>query len=395
MPTETVQIDNTSAPQITLGDPVLVSQAPPEIRNWGPWQFPHVERLADGRLHLVYHIAADSAKAYGQPVGHALSTDNGQSWQLASAEEGQGGLLLPNGDRLKAVTLPSRKVEELNLPEPIHFEHGTYKVTYTYYPAEKIPPELGGWRLKRLPAGATAWREEHPPVNIPGAVRYATEGVFVFPWFYQERMKVVPDGSIWLAEYLKHRIDGKVQAKIPASFLRSTDNGYSWYLHSEIPYQPDARFDPQAEQREGFTEPEFNFMPDGSIFCLLRTTDGLGVGPMYWSRSTDNGQTWSAPQYFDNNGVWPQLLTLENGVTLTSYGRPGLYLRASDDPAGLTWGSRVTVVPPGVQGKDTCSYTDIIPLDAHTALLAYSDFNYPDTQGTPCKSIMVRTVRVT
>ncbi len=40
-------------------------------------------------------------------------------------------------------------------------------------------------------------------------------------------------------------------------------------------------------------------LPDGSIFCLLRTTEGLVVSPMYWSKSTDNMKTWSKPKYFD------------------------------------------------------------------------------------------------
>ena len=41
----------------------------------------------------------------------------------------------------------------------------------------------------------------------------------------------------------------------------------------------------EAADREGFTEPAVNFMPDCSAFCLMRTTDGLGPGPTYWPRS--------------------------------------------------------------------------------------------------------------
>ena len=50
---------------LKLGAPVVIAQADPSIRDWGPYQFPFVERLPDGRLHCFYHIEEDSARAYG------------------------------------------------------------------------------------------------------------------------------------------------------------------------------------------------------------------------------------------------------------------------------------------------------------------------------------------
>ena len=38
---------------ITLGRPCVIAQAPPDLREWGPYQFPKVERLEDGRLRLT------------------------------------------------------------------------------------------------------------------------------------------------------------------------------------------------------------------------------------------------------------------------------------------------------------------------------------------------------
>ena len=55
----------TTSPSITLGDPVVVAQGPADIRHWGPWQFPYIERLADGGLHVIYHLEADAYQAYG------------------------------------------------------------------------------------------------------------------------------------------------------------------------------------------------------------------------------------------------------------------------------------------------------------------------------------------
>ncbi|MBT3341443.1 MAG: hypothetical protein HN404_00475, partial [Gemmatimonadetes bacterium] len=58
--------------KIIQHDPVVVSQADPELRNWGPWQFPAIQRLPDGRLAVGYHVEADSATAYGKPPGLSI-----------------------------------------------------------------------------------------------------------------------------------------------------------------------------------------------------------------------------------------------------------------------------------------------------------------------------------
>jgi hypothetical protein len=168
-------------------------------------------------------------------------------------------------------------------------------------------------------------------------------------------------------------------------------------LHILLPrqtYQPDPARDVKAVARDGFTEPCVHFMPDGAMICFLRTTDGHGVGPLYWSRSADNGRTWSKPAVFDDLGVWPQTLTLKNGITLLAYGRPGLFVRATRDPGGREWGPRVEIVKPGQFMGDTCSYCSLLPLSDDTALIAYSEFNIPGPDGTPRKSIRVRTVKI-
>ena len=382
-------------PQIILGEPVLVHQAPVEVKEWGPWQFPHLERLADGRIHIEFHVEADSVTAYGLPTRHALSADDGGTWQAVADRDARGGLLLPNGDRLLPVQLQSRNRDEVVLPEPVLVqEDAPNRITHIYRAAD-LPADLSGWRFLRLRSGEAAWVEETASVRVPGEIRIVREGMYAFwPSFHHGRSQLAPDGSIWEAIHTKRIVNGKVQPANNILYLQSVDSGYTWDVLSEILYQPDREADPHADQRDGFTEPEFNFMPDGSVLCLIRTHDLLGVGPLYWSRSLDSGETWSHPRVLDDCGVWPRMLTLGNGVTLASYGRPGLYVRATADPAGLEWESRVVAVQPAEGRRDTCSYSALLALDDRTALLAYSDFNYPDEQGRNCKTILVRTVTV-
>jgi hypothetical protein len=392
---------------ITLGDPVVVSQAPLDTRTWGPWQFPAVQRAPDGRLQIGYHIAADSTTAYGTPPGVAVSGDDGDSWQEVRAAENAPSwtsktLMLPNGDLLCQVTLKSRNVAEIQdkLPPPLTTLAGSYGAKTVLYLAEKMPRELAGWRFSRLAKGDRTWVEETAQINIPGEVRWVTSersdgtgGVLVFPWIH--RIKIGPDGSLWGYGHSLRVVDGTLQKKTVVQFLHSRDNGRTWDLLNEIPYQPDPSADKSWDKREGFTEPDITFLPDGSVLCLMRTTDGIGIGPLYASRSTDNGKSWSKPSVFDDLGVWPVLLTLENGVTLASYGRTGFYIRATNDAAGKSWDSRITVVNPGQLHTDTCSYSDLIALNRHTALVVYSDFNYPDRQGKPRKTILVRKITST
>ena len=383
-----------AAPEITLGEPVVVAQAPADLRQWGPYQFPRLELVSDKSIHLEYHIEADSATAYGKPVGHAVSEDGGATWKLLKEYQWMGGLKLSNGDRLLFKQQKSIPLDKVKLPAPLETVKGTYNVTYTYYRDQDMPQELWGSTFLRWPKGAQGWKEELAKVNFPGKLRYATEGVFTFPILYQDRMHVAPDGSILAAIYESRMVDGKVDPKWRVMFLRSADQGKTWSLHGEIPFQPDKQTDPSWSKREGFMEPDFCFLPDGSLMCLIRGMDGSGQGPMYESFSKDGGKNWSVPKVFDDLGVWPSLLSLRNGATLSAYGRPGVFVRASSAPSGGKWGPRVEVVKAMGIGQDSCSYTSLIALSDDTALLAYSNFNVPDDKGKPRKTILVRKVTV-
>ncbi|MDD5708024.1 MAG: sialidase family protein, partial [Kiritimatiellae bacterium] len=173
---------------------------------------------------------------------------------------------------------------------------------------------------------------------------------------------------------------------------------HAWRLQGLVPYSGDVKIDPQAERRDGFTEPDYEFMPDGAIICLMRTSDGCGVGPLLLTRSTDGARTWSKPTRFDAFGKMPQLMTLKDGTTLASYGQsggPGYFVvRATRDRAGLTWGepTKITYSPRGGDAWDSCGHTEMVPLDDHTALIVYSDFNTPNDKGVKRKTILVRRI---
>lgn len=388
---------------IILHDPVVVSQADADLRNWGPWQFPAIQKLPDGRLAVGYHVEADSATAYGKPPGLAISSDGGNTWHPAGPDERQISssskvFALGNGDLFQQVPLRSVDPAEVSdrLPPSVGTGFGGYRNEIIGFDATRMPPDLAGYRFARLAAGSQTWVEESAAVSIPGEVRTIYMGVLTFPWMH--RITQAPDGSLWGVIYSKRLQDSAIAQYYEAIFLRSVDHGRTWALRSNITYLPDylpdPSADPHAPDRDGFTEPNITFLPDGSIMCLLRTTDANGMGPMYVSHSRDEGLSWSTPAVFDDRGVWPAMITLANGTTLTTYGRPGLFLRGSQDPAGKIWDDRVVVVEPTPSQADTCSYSDLLAISDHEVLLAYSDFNWPGPDGSPRKTILVRKVTV-
>jgi hypothetical protein len=98
---------------------------------------------------------------------------------------------------------------------------------------------------------------------------------------------------------------------------------------------------------------------------------------------------------FDEIGVLPQITRLACGVTLATYGRPIIYLKATDDESGGEWTEHIEI---GISPSDhdrSCCYTRLLPIDDKSALLVYSDFNFSEkASGEPKKSILVRKITI-
>ncbi len=375
--------------KLELGDPVIIAQAPPlpsDQDNWGIFQFPLVEAL-NGKLYCEYHIGKDSALTYGKPKGHAVSTDGGITWR--ECENPGGGVPISGGRYLRYKAATALQLTDITLPEQPDDFLVCYGWKRNVYKAEKLPDEF--WQFpfeiaERDGTIKTVWKK----IYVPDMAAYTSEGVLPRPMFW--RIRKAPSGRIWAIGY-PYFLIGSSKTANSALFCVSDDDGETFSYLSRIPYEPDPIADYYYRVRGGFGEPDVCFLPDGSVFCLLRTTDGNGIGPTYYAKSADGGKTWSTPEYFDNNGVWPCLCALKNGVTLASYGRPGLFLRATADEAGLDWDNRIEVITPGVYQSDTCSYSEIIPTGDSEAYIVYSDFAYPNANGVKVKTILGRKIK--
>ena len=429
-----------------------------EDLGWGWIQFPHLYNMADGNIGLYVHDEYDSwVSIDGENTGkYFVSKNKGLSWIPATKEDtDKMGTILPNGDVLRSLNNPLTSLKGVKKPKFVFGKDRTpsdsIKPTLPDDPTQMPPPItplVNVWgsvqwfywldtipdniiekrfRFQRLRAGESSaeiyytmpnWKArtvesfepEHPDRDDLDDIMLNNAGL------YKCRVPVVaPDGSLYIAHYRNgaaNPFTGIYDGKHAAFILHSTDNGENWSIHGYIPYKyPDTEKDELGNLRGGFCEPCIEFMPDGSMLCILRTCDVFqGTpewGPTYLSRSTDGGRTWSKPEYFKDRGAFPQLLQLKNGITLAVITRPGIYVYASND-CGKTWTAELEImtgedrsglanVPPEKpnfhQWAGSCCNCTILPLADDKALLAFSDFYTPDGQGIKRKGI--KTIEIT
>ena len=386
--------------RLKISDPVVVAAGPESaVTGWGVYQFPDIERLSDGRLMIAFADSSDTIDAYGAERGCYVSCDEGKTWTKANerALDPLRGLLLDNGDRVQFVEQDSVKLtDEMQLPPVAGIGGG-----YAYHRADQMPENIckRTWIIRRVNAEYPDGIDELVTLNWPDMLIRSGKGIVVppQPW---GRLRKDADGVLWMPTY-SAGIDpdtGEFSPYLNTYLLRSADHGHTWDLVNILMYKPEDHLDDfLAYDREGYNENNITFAPDGSYIRLIRSDGSFGrvKSTMYLVRSTDKGMTWCDPIPFDDRGVWPQLLTLDCGVTLASYGRPGFFVRATSDPACLNWEERIQLVENGTKkNKSTCSYSDLIALDDHTAGLVYTDFTVKDENGIARKTVLFRTITV-
>lgn len=390
---------------LEISDPIPVYQGGTwEEIGWGPEQFPALNRTRKGHILYTWCTGADSAEHYeDQGLGDCgrVSEDGGRTWRKKLPDDIPMGFLLPDGSEF------FRPAAKNAFPAPWLARH-------------RAKPEVGKQWEEGIHSFLAADVPEYPmdPVarrydpqtgetsSFPLSIDWPGYRFFVltdekqgedclraFPMDCvmgnMSQLTVGQDGVLYMSTYAAGYIgpDGKPLAAI--FFLSSRDKGRSWKLLSTLATTPEAIATCPEGAYDGFCEPTVNSMPDGSFLMLTRLGSNA---PSYWARSTDGCRTWTKPAVFDKVGVCPQLKTLGCGITFASYGRFGVFLRATSDPSGLKWEAPVDM---GIEpGYDSCCYTQILPLSDTELLMAYSHFHYPNPAGVPVKTLLARRVRV-
>ncbi len=405
---KTTPVQPNGAFHLEFGDPIVLEQGQPGDRIWGHYNFPSLTRYENGVLRASWAYGRDSIYYQGGDVNpngknYTISLDDGKTWSKdVSASGAVHKNQMPNGKYFGGLysKVSSREVDYLDKYTPA-YEWGS---GYRLYFAEDInePDDITVYGREYDPAtGKTETFEV--TVNWPYMPFVAYPKDFVYPvgqmFSLSGGTTMVVDGELYATIYF-YGFDSTAKTREEAVkdwcqeysifIFRSSDCGRTWDLIAQLP--TDEKITGWAE---GLCEPAISVSPDGTFVLLMRTGS---ANPMYVSYSKDKGETWSDPVKFDDFGVLPQLVTLDCGVMITSYGRPYMRVCATSDPSGIEWQEPVALGMSAVPGTDpfqtSCFYTDLLVMDGNTVLFIYTDFNYPNADGEPVKTVLVRTITV-
>lgn len=201
------------------------------------------------------------------------------------------------------------------------------------------------------------------------------------------------DGSLlYIKTSIRLGLDRKPLPKWATYCLRSTDEGIHWTYHGMI------ACDDENQPLHGYCEPSVTLLPNGSLLAALRTERGWETnqrtGIMYLAQSYDGGKNWSLPRAINPFGVFPHLLMLKNGITVLSFGRPGVNLLFNADGHGDKWEGLTLLVNEGQRFTRTSGYTSLVSTGPDSFLISYDQFDYPNSRGEQRKTIFVREVTV-
>lgn len=385
--------------ELEIGEEVVISQGDKGTIRWGYYQFPTIGFTPDGQIQVSWGVHNDSITE--EWTGHsnefAYSSDGGKTWTPKSITGGkttiQKDLTMKNGAIFGGfVGVPNIKVDYLSKYTPRVKSMDGLNV----YRAADIKELDTAFSVRQIDPGSgsvSTFRSEVVWPDMPVTVYPAQNLVYAV----QNQMSitspdmgaVVIDGDVYFATYARSFTNRFYNGYYSVFVFKSTDSARSWEKIAEIGVDMNSF----QEGMEGFDEPSMEVMPDGSVVILMRTGSNR---PSYIVRSEDNCKTWSKPEKFDNVGVLPQILTLGCGVSVATYGRDGLFMRATSDLSGKVWQDHIQIKlsPDTMIGSQSCYYTRLLALDKDTFLFVYTDFHYPDADGTPRKTILVREVNV-
>lgn len=435
--------------KIKVGEEKLVAIGPDfEEVAWGPHQFPNLHLNDDGKVVISFHTQKDQwDELTDSAIAWYSTNDNGETWQKESDSiKNNCGVLLPNGDRLLSYTrepaiinldeveMPVRPINgspalgfhekstsKDTMPFPCGYFHACDHRRYSTYLIDDLPDglfdHLYEWPFVRTKAGECEGKLEWTKVH------WDNMGM-IFEWFPNSKkavgllpqllgkIKVGPDNRLYAITYWNgiNPKNGGYSPYYNSFLLVSDDFGYNWHLQAHIPFIPDNNDYEFAFLAGGFCEPDIEFADDGSIIMLIRTNSfekgDASWSPSYITRSTDGGKNWSKPVRYDDFGVLPRMCKL--GSTIVAiYGRPGIYVRATNDETGLSWDEKVEIMTPGNrshlmnnpaetpnfhQWVGSCCNCDILALDDTHAMIAYSDFYHLCDDGIRRKAIKTRII---
>lgn len=398
--------NNVKQAVITVDEPTLVYRAKKEY-GWGFVQFPRLFEVGN-KFAVKWNMHKDDITAKPKHIWK-YSKDKGKSWNFNHKNRPYDkGVLLTDSSSLK---LFSKKYDKNKLltkgfkldkknayTKEISSENIKEFNDVVFYDYKKLNDSLLAFNSVTTTKKGKVIKNQSPVKYLKNTVKHSYKGIYSNQlWGKMTRLQ---NGDLLTCQYPYFSKDeyGKINMS-GVAFFKSTDNGGSWNQISQIPFFIDKELDKDNKKYRtfiGYSEPTFQVLDDKKVICILRSSPTYKEAPMYMSVSNDLGGSWSKPKAITNNGVLPQLLLLDNGVLVLSYGRPGVQVRfLNTNDTSLEWSDPIELLRvKGLRGQVSCGYTSMLPLSEDKFLIVYSDFRSRDDQGIPRKAILSREISI-
>ncbi len=394
--------------RVEIGDRTVVAQGDSVLEMpWGYFQFPKLFFTKDRKICCRIANKPDSRGSYTGKYLYYLSDDDGNTWYIDNGEEPPDySLLMSNGCYFQGAEFTDEYESDIEKKYKPAFisEDGKTKYYYaeevdrivfpTTFMCSEYNPETDAINYF---SSSIEW-PKMPIIVTNGKTMPLQRVLYHFKMHSSNMILKEKDNNLFMAVY-SDGFDAETGNVVYGKhynlyFFRSSDNARSWHFVSQIATLPEYC----SEESEGFCEPSIIRNKDDSYFVIMRTGSGL---PGFCAYSNDHGTTWEHIEQFSQYGCDPQIVRLDNGITMASYGRPGIYIRLSEDEKCSRWEKEIRIDDRKyTELKDSwsisCCYSSLLPLDENTALIAYSDFQWPNNKdiSTNVKTILVKRIHI-
>ena len=413
--------------------PVFVAPVNEHAQHWGVYAIPWMWRTPDGKIYICVNGMPDHAGiTYGVSPQDILfvSEDGGESFRQTDGQQ----VTVPSFTGIDAPYYrlsDGRFISVRLLPNNAPIQDVTPTKTYPGVNGETL---FHVFRLADIPLACRQIELEEyatdgsvaryplsicfPSLEIPvfsAAKRTDGKEILVDTYIPVPELRFQPYYTI---HALCELSDGTIVGCMSGQAASVTDRAYDmvYLVASEdggktFRYRADIT-SPNDPPAFGYSyENSLTVAPNGDLLVVMRTEHcvPLEIEPTtdaMLSRSTDNGFTWSAPVPIADSCVTPHLVTLQNGVIVLIYGRPGIHMKYSTD-SGKSWSAPITLIGSTLSehrargdgymeckfwDMDTYANTFIEVLSEDTFLICYTDMKYQTGDGLDHRATLVRRI---
>lgn len=267
---------------------------PPEMEHFTVFREPETYAVfpsldldpQTGRLYTSFRAGGPRShiNAEGSRAVHMISDDGGRTWQPGEAAPGRP-FTGPNG---RQVYVRCKWWQEHPAEQRAELEKQGYEV---HDVREGVVAICAGAVCSISDDGGKTWRERDIEMPFMAVLASGMNSL------------QLDDGTILFPVYGKARAGENDSSWV----LRSTDYGDTWQL---VPVGS------RAESH--LNEPEIVHTPTGRLLILMRT--GVGNDHLWQAVSDDKGATWHGLKDTGVKGHPPDLLVLQDGRLLLTYG---------------------------------------------------------------------------